>query len=97
MRSALAAGLLALFSPAVALAQTPVPPAPAAPSAQEAAPAARSRGGDITRDVYIERARRNAERRFDRMDTNHDGILTPDERRAARTRRHASPAKEQPQ
>ena len=51
------------------------------------APAARTRGGDITKDEYIERARRAAERRFDKMDTNHDGVLTADERRAAREAR----------
>ena len=49
------------------------------------------RGADYTRDEYIQRAvdraRRNAETRFDRMDTNHDGILTADERRAARAAR----------
>lgn len=102
MRPGLAVGFVALFYPALALAQTPGPPAPPAASAQEAAPAVRHRGGDITRDEYIERAKRNAERRFDRMDTDHDGILTPDERRAARgNRRRASPAaspgKEPPQ
>jgi hypothetical protein len=78
MRAIIVAGLLALLCPAVASAQTAAP----APSA---APAARStRGGDITKDEYIERARRAAERRFDRMDLNHDGVLTADERRAAR-------------
>lgn len=100
MRPALAVGFVALFHSALALAQTPAAPVPPAASAQETAPAIRSRGGDITRDEYIERAKRNAERRFDRLDTNHDGILTPDERRAARTRRRApseSTSKEPPQ
>ena len=83
MRAALLVILFALLLPAAAIAQT-------------AAPAARTRGGDITRDEYIDRARRAAERRFDRMDTNHDGVLTADERRAAREgraqRRSTKPA-----
>jgi hypothetical protein len=56
------------------------------------APAARTRGGDITKEDYVERAKRAAERRFDKMDTNHDGILTADERRAAREQRAAKRA-----
>jgi hypothetical protein len=44
----------------------------------------RSRGGDITKEEYVERAKRAAERRFDRLDLNHDGVLSADERRAAR-------------
>ena len=79
MRAILLMILLALLMPAAANAQTATP--------SIAAPAARTRGGDITRDEYIERARRAAERRFDRMDTNHDGVLTADERRAAREQR----------
>ena len=83
MRAALVVGLLASLCPAAAIAQT----APAA-----APSAATPGGGDMTRDEYIERARRNAEKRFDRMDANHDGVLTPDERRAARTRRRSPQA-----
>jgi hypothetical protein len=69
-----------------ALAQTaPAPTAAPAPT----------RGGDITRDQYIEqaveRARRAAEKRFDKMDTDHDGVLTADERRAVRAQRKAAP------
>jgi hypothetical protein len=47
----------------------------------------RSRGGDITKEEYVERAKRAAERRFDRLDLNHDGVLSADERRAAREER----------
>jgi hypothetical protein len=104
MRAVLAVSLVALLCPLAVLAQTAPPastaPAPsAAPASPSAAPASpgptSTRGGDITRDEYIQhavdRARRAAETRFDRMDTNHDGILTADERRAARaTRRGAS-------
>jgi hypothetical protein len=88
MRAILFVSLVALLCPAAAMAQTA--PAPAAPSAAVA------RGGDITRDDYIahavERAKHAAEARFDRLDTNHDGVLTAEERRAARAARHASPS-----
>ena len=88
MRAVLVVMLFALLAPTAAVAQTDTP--------STAAPAARTRGGDITRDTYVERARRAAERRFDRMDTNHDGVLTADERRAAREgraqRRSTKPA-----
>jgi hypothetical protein len=80
MRAVLVAILIALTVPAAASAQTD--------AAKSPAPAARTRGGDITRDEYVERARRAAaERRFDKMDANHDGVLTADERRAAREER----------
>jgi len=79
MRAVLIALVLALSFPA--LAQTD--------SSTRPAPSARTRGGDITKDEYIERARRAAERRFDKMDANHDGVLTADERRAAREERAA--------
>jgi hypothetical protein len=82
MRAVLVVTLCALLVPSAAIAQIA---APASPSTS--APAARTRGGDITRDEYIDRARRAAEKRFDRMDTNHDGVLTADERRAAREQR----------
>jgi hypothetical protein len=59
------------------------------PTARRTRPRAPARGGDITKDEYIERARRAAERRFDKMDANHDGVLTADERRAAREERAA--------
>lgn len=106
---AVVAGLLAALCPAVALAQAPAasaptPPPPAASASAPAPPAAagpRRRGGaDITRDDYIDRAKRAAERRFDAMDANHDGVLTADERRAYRAshhRRGAEPAEPEPQ
>ena len=77
MRAVLLPILLALSLPAFA--QTPAPTGPA--------PTAHTRGGDITKEEYVERAKRAAERRFDRMDLNHDGVLTADERRAAREQR----------
>src|SRR5260370_22022473 len=96
MRAILVVSLVALLCPAAAIAQTAAAPS-AAPSSS-AAPAAKSaaptRGGDITRDDYIQRAvdraRRAAEKRFDQMDANHDGVLTAEERRAARAQRRAS-------
>ena len=82
MRAVLIAILVALSLPAMAQ-----NPAATSPAPMEAAPAARSRGGDITKEEYVERAKRAAERRFDRMDLNHDGVLTAEERRAAREQR----------
>jgi hypothetical protein len=98
MRATVVVSLLALLCPAVALAQAQ----PAAVTAPAAAPPpaattpAPKRGADITRDAYIERAKHAAEKRFDRMDADHDGVLTGDERRAARTKR-ATPHPSKPQ
>jgi hypothetical protein len=98
MRAILVVSLVALLCPAAALAQTaPAPTAPA-PSAETDKPhAARARGGDITRAEYIEkaveRAKRAAEKRFDKLDANHDGVLSAEERgaaRAARSKRKSS-------
>ena len=87
MRAILVVSLVALLCPVAAMAQTA--PATATP---RSAPA---KGGDITRDQYIEhateRAKRAAEKRFDRMDVNHDGVLSAEERRAARAQRRAAP------
>ena len=87
MRAVLVVGLVALLSPLAALAQTASTPAGTA----SASPTAPARGGDITRDQYIEhaveRAKRSAAARFDRMDTDHDGVLSAEERRAARAER----------
>jgi len=81
MRAVLVMSLFALVTPAIALAQSPPPAPPAASAAAKPAPV---KGGDITRDEYVEHAKRLAESRFDRMDTDHDGILTAEERRAWR-------------
>ena len=86
MRAILVVSFLALLCPAAAMAQTT--PATATP---RTAPAG---GDDITRDQFVERAmqraKRSAEKRFDRMDTNHDGVLTAGERRGARAQRRSS-------
>lgn len=109
MRALLVVSLLTLVYPAAARAQAPAsPPAAAAPNAspsaspnasaepaKKATGAAAKRGGDITRDEYVAHAKESAEKRFDRMDADHDGVLTADERRAYReghTRHRASPA-----
>jgi hypothetical protein len=88
MRAVLVAILLTLALPALAQNAPAENPAPNARAAQRSA-----RGADITKEEYIERARHAAERRFDRMDSNHDGVLTADERRAAREQRQARRAK----
>jgi hypothetical protein len=89
MRAILVVTLLALLSPAAAMAQSQPAPAttPAvAPPPATVAPASK-KGGDITRDQYIERAKRAAEKRFDKIDANHDGVLTAEERQAVRAKR----------
>ena len=87
MRAILVVSLVALLCPTAAPAQT----APA-PSAETDKPhAARTRGGDIKRAEYIEkaveRAKHAAEKRFDKLDANHDGVLSAEERGAARAAR----------
>lgn len=106
MRALYVVSLLAVFCPAVAMAQSPAAPvtpspAPEAAPAPSAAPAAASpapsaayrRGGDITRNDYIERAKRNAEKRFDRMDADHNGVLTAEERHTYYAAHHKRRAK----
>ena len=75
----------------------PAPTAKAPSTATDTPHAARARGGDIKRAEYIERAveraKRAAEKRFDKLDANHDGVLSADERgaaRAARSKRKSS-------
>jgi len=101
MRAILVVGLLVVFCPVMAKAQGTPPPAgsPGSPPAEAAAAAPRKeprvRGGpDISRAEYIDRAKHNAEKRFDRMDANHDGVLTIEERRAARGKRRQKPEPE---
>jgi len=87
MRAVLVVGLFVLLCPEVASAQGAAAPSAETPPTA-APPAANARGGrDITRDEYIERAKRNAEKRFNKLDTNHDGVLTTEERRAGRAKR----------
>ncbi len=80
-----------------AIAQTPAAPSEAPPAA--AAPAAPASAG-VSRDDYIaqyrDAAAKRAEKRFDAMDANHDGILTKDEIAAYRAA-HARPKRSEPQ
>ena len=88
MRSTAVFALLALsLLPVTALAQASQQAA-APPIWTSASPAPSSSGG-LTREQYIQRAEQRAARRaaaqFDRMDTDHDGVLEPSERRAWRS------------
>lgn len=74
MRVAFVVGLVALLFPIAAGAQSH--------NAKTA-----SSGGSITKEEYVERAKQRAATRFDRLDTNHDGVLTSDERRVGRRKR----------
>ena len=80
---AILAAILAL--PAAGLAQT-APPAPPASTPAPGAAAEKPQG--ISRDDYIKRAADSAAARFDRMDADHDGILTREESRAYRESHH---------
>jgi hypothetical protein len=96
-RAVFIAVLLAAASAVDAGAQTPPAGAPVPSPAEAASPrSASTRGAPISRDDYIaqavERARKSAAVRFDKMDANHDGILTVDERRAHREAQRAARA-----
>jgi hypothetical protein len=95
MRTIAAVICLVLLCPAaVALAQSDGGAATGSPSRTGAPPSAsgnevmpESRRGSekgMTRDQYVDRAKNRAARRFERLDANHDGVLSPDERRAGR-------------
>jgi hypothetical protein len=93
MRSTAFAALFALsLLPLAALAQTS--PQPATPDNSAAAQPQRS--GGITKEQFIQRAQDRAARRaaaqFDRMDTDHDGVLESAELRAWRTQRSRNAA-----
>ena len=89
MRFAAVFALLALsLLPATALAQAnQQAAAPPEPTSGRSARALS--GGSLTREQYVERAEQRAARRaaaqFERMDTNHDGVLDPAERQAWRS------------
>ncbi len=101
MRSAAIALILALSLPlGAALAQNPAAGAPAPEAAPpSAAPPSVPRGA-VTRDQFIQRAEQGAGQRagtlFDQMDTDHDGVLTREERRAWRAQ-HPRPGQPPPQ
>ena len=88
--------VFALFAlsllPATALAQANQEAA-APPSTTAASPVSSS-SGSLTKEQYIQRAEQRAARRaaaqFDRMDTNHDGVLEAAERSAWRSQHSRS-------
>jgi hypothetical protein len=57
---------------------------PVAAGAQSNRPKAAATGSGVTKEEYIEQAKQRAAKRFDKLDTNHDGVLSPDERKTAR-------------
>ena len=74
MRAAIVLGLVAVLFPAAAGAQS------------EGCESAGS-GGNITKEQYLEQAKQRAAKRFDKLDTNHDGVLSPDERKTGRRKK----------
>ncbi|MBV9859289.1 MAG: hypothetical protein JO038_04165 [Alphaproteobacteria bacterium] len=78
----------------------PFGPTVPAPSANPAPPSAAAGGSGaaaaagVTRDEYVQRAQERAGRaaaaRFDQIDTNHDGIASPDELKAYRAQHRRS-------
>ena len=88
MRTLAATALIAVFFPFAALAQSAPPAAPSGAAAAPAATHPSSRGHDIARDAYIEQAKERAAKRFDRMDADHNGVLTSAERHTYREAHH---------
>jgi hypothetical protein len=89
MRSLLVIGFVGPLLCAAALAQTAPPastPPASTPPATAVVPHGRHANG-MTRQEFIDRASHRAAERFDQLDTNHDGILTREERRAGRANR----------
>jgi hypothetical protein len=98
MRMTLAALLLLAAAPAFApgaFAQTTAPDATTAPPPSGSPAPAMGRPRGVTRDQFVQRATQNAGRRFDEMDTNHDGILERSEVQAWR-QAHATGAAANP-
>ncbi len=74
MRAVVVLGLVAALVPAAARAQS------------EDAKATAS-GKRVAKEHYIEQAKQRAAKRFDKLDMNHDGVLSPEERRATRRKK----------
>ena len=68
MRAAIVLGLVVALLPVAAGAQS----TGAKPSASS---------GGITKDDYVEQAKQRAAKRFDKLDKNHDGVLSSEERK----------------
>jgi hypothetical protein len=60
---------------------------PIAAGAQSNNTKATSSGRSATKEEYVERAKQRAIKRFEKLDTNHDGVLTAEERRAGRRKK----------
>jgi hypothetical protein len=74
MRAAIVLGLVAMLFPAAAGAQSEESKAPGS-------------GGNITKEQYLEQAKQRAAKRFDKLDTNHDGVLSATERKAGKRKK----------
>ena len=55
---------------------------PAAAGAQSEDAKATASGNRVAKEQYIDRAKQRAAKRFDKLDTNHDGVLSSEERKA---------------
>lgn len=59
-------------------------------AAQNAGAKGTPRPDGITKEQYVAQAKERAAKRFDKLDANHDGVLTAEERRAARQKRRSA-------
>ena len=74
MRAAIVLGLVAVLLPAAAWAQSDGSKGP-------------DSGGNVTKEQYLEQAKQRAAKRFDKLDTNHDGVLSSDERKTGKRKK----------
>ena len=74
MRAAIVLGCVVVLFPAVAGAQSD--------GSKEA-----GSGRNVTKEQYMEQAKQRAAKRFDKLDTNHDGILSSDELKTGRRKK----------
>ena len=77
MRAAVVLGLVAMLFPAAA-------------GAQGTGSKGAASSGGITKDDYVEQAKQRAAKRFDKLDKNHDGVLSSDERKKTGGRKKSS-------
>jgi hypothetical protein len=74
MRATIVLGLVAVLFPAAAGAQSDGSKAPGS-------------SGNVTKEQYTEQAKQRAAKRFDKLDTNHDGVLSFDVRKTGRRKK----------
>jgi hypothetical protein len=60
---------------------------PAAAGAQNEDAKGAASGKRVAKEQYIDRAKQRAAKRFDTLDANHDGVLSPEERRSTRRKK----------